>query len=121
MSDLTDRELLEGAARAAGIKLHRWMGEVQNRYLLDPDFESGLAVTWNPLTDDGDALRLAVNLRIQIKFMDGFKQVYCYRSEDAAHMHGIVGYGAGADKDPTSENVRRAVVRAAYAIGSTRP
>ena len=49
---LNDRELLEMAAKAAGL-------EVQ-----DP--ETGAYSMWNPLRDDGDALRLAVKMNITI-------------------------------------------------------
>jgi len=55
---MTDRELLEDAARAAG-KEH--YGEY--------NAHAGLKTTggwWNPLADDGDALRLAVKLGISI-------------------------------------------------------
>lgn len=57
---MTDRELLEAAAKAAisaGINLTQHHG-----IWYDSDYD----VPWNPLTDDGDALRLAVKLRIQI-------------------------------------------------------
>ncbi|HEJ2806541.1 TPA: hypothetical protein SL251_004914 [Pseudomonas aeruginosa] len=48
---MNDRELLELAARAAGI----------DRVLAEPiNFSTGVEYYWNPLTDDGDALRLAV-------------------------------------------------------------
>ena len=52
---MTDRELLEMAAKAAGIA----DGDVF--YDMDNDKE------WNPLTDDGDALRLAVKLYIGVR------------------------------------------------------
>ena len=48
---MTDRELLEAAAKAAGY-VHYHPGD-------------GFYQTWNPLTDDGDALRLAVKLGLQ--------------------------------------------------------
>lgn len=48
---MNDRELLELAARAAGI----------DPVLAEPiNFSTGVEYYWNPLTDDGDALRLAV-------------------------------------------------------------
>lgn len=50
---MSDRELLEKAAKAAGM----W------------DAENGcIDVPWSPLTDDGDAHRLAVKLRIWIDY-----------------------------------------------------
>ncbi|EOZ3002151.1 hypothetical protein APA66_13030 [Pseudomonas aeruginosa] len=54
---MNDRELLELAARAAGI----------DRVLAEPiNFSTGVEYYWNPLTDDGDALRLAVLLNLEI-------------------------------------------------------
>lgn len=61
---MTDRELLELAAKAAGIEFGARR------------FDCGLSLTengrhrslprWNPLTDDGDALRLAVKLGLDV-------------------------------------------------------
>ena len=59
---MNDKELLELAAKAAGIELFSW-SEIANGYKTDTPMEY-----WNPLTDDGDALRLAVKLRIEISF-----------------------------------------------------
>ena len=57
---MTDRELLEVAAKAAGAK---WID--------DEMFGCGWALDdcwWNPLTDDGDALRLAVKLNLSVRY-----------------------------------------------------
>lgn len=92
---MTDRELLEFAAKAVGYKKHfvHYLG-------------------WNPLTDDGDALRLAVKLGIEI-FPD--LQVNEVRT---AFMVGIYGYNTaeqiGTDRIAA---IRRAIVRAAAEIG----
>jgi hypothetical protein len=52
---MTDRELLEAAAKAAGIEFG-WIHDT-------PRIRAEMGWTpWNPLTDDGDALRLAVKL-----------------------------------------------------------
>ena len=48
---MTDQELLELAAKAA--QIDHWYGKEGT-------------VDWNPITDDGDAFRLAVNLRMII-------------------------------------------------------
>jgi hypothetical protein len=65
---MTDRELLEAAARAAGIKaLRDPNGMLRNCTGMHPDQNIFSAPYWNPLTDDGDALRLAVALRINIE------------------------------------------------------
>ena len=94
---MTDRELLELAAKAAGIE-HR--GHTTGRGLhVDPDndYASGW---WNPLTDDGDALRLAVNLNL----LGGCDDPYQIA---AASMVDVCPYAA----------TRRAIVRAAAEIG----
>ena len=61
---MDDRELLELAAKAAGFGIENFLGgrEIVRR---DPD---GQPVYWNPLKDDGDALRLAVKLRLNLNF-----------------------------------------------------
>jgi hypothetical protein len=52
---MTDHELLEAAAKAAGMSYVHDLGVLSH-----DDFNE--FVRWNPLTDDGDALRLAVAL-----------------------------------------------------------
>jgi hypothetical protein len=61
---MTDRELLEAAAKAAGyLPNNNWQWSERAgssgafRYRC-----AGEWIEWNPLTDDGDALRLAVRL-----------------------------------------------------------
>lgn len=49
----TDRELLELAAKAAGYEYAKHGGYI---------VVFGIPGNWNPLSDDGDALRLAVKL-----------------------------------------------------------
>lgn len=63
---MNDKELLELAAKAVGITLQSEpysLGGVRYFHRED-DYPSG--TTWNPLTDDGDALRLAVNLGMNV-------------------------------------------------------
>lgn len=61
----TEREMLELAAKAACIKWHCF----DNGLWWSPSPSYGrIAYRWNPLTDYGDALRLAVKLRISILF-----------------------------------------------------
>ena len=69
---MTDREMLELAAKAAEWQLcgYSWIGENEDDgecEILESAFvkthpEQELATKWNPLADDGDALRLAVTL-----------------------------------------------------------
>lgn len=57
-----DRELLELAAKAAGIKISQWSNAQAGGFL-----PGGRGDFWNPLTDDADALRLAVKLGIDVE------------------------------------------------------
>ena len=59
--EMDDRELLEKAARAAGVEVKTVIGDTF--WLAD-------GVTWNPLTDDADRYRLARQLGISIDFED---------------------------------------------------
>ena len=65
---MTDRELLELAARAAGWESWDWLeDDALNVYTKD-----GRHDVFEPLTDDGDALRLAVKLFFTVEIEDGF-------------------------------------------------
>ena len=64
---MTDKEMLEYAAKAAGIEL--WHEDVFTNGLTQKVSENGI-LQWNPLTDDGDALRLAVKLRLTVSRED---------------------------------------------------
>lgn len=68
--ELTLREQLEFAAKASGVE--------HQGYHVSPygDGDSGLhhdslRRLWNPLTDDGDALRLAVRLKLTFRCAEG--------------------------------------------------
>lgn len=105
----TDRELLEAAAKAAGIK-GQWMAEPPDGLSEDPYFNFVVATgyIWNPLTDDGDALRLAVKLGLTI---NPYKRgIFVSRDEDEP-----VITEEWADDDYAA--TRRAIVRAAAEIG----
>lgn len=74
---------------------------------------SGQMVYWNPLTDDGDAFRLAVKLDIDVLFM----------SDDEGRFTSAEGrYYAYAQHngDPLAAT-RLAIVRAAAEIGKAMP
>ncbi len=101
---MTEREMLEFAANAAGITI---VGENSEGLLADA---CGCAVyNWRPLTDDGDALRLAVALRTTIEF-DG---CYVYAND--------VGLELPDDAGAAAEVVRQAIVMAAAEIGRAMP
>jgi hypothetical protein len=105
---MMDRELLEAAAKAAQLEgEHLWAGDA-GISVWTP--QSG-ARFWNPLTDDGDALRLAVKLNLQVTHYgdcvgvgkwDGTRQ----EVEEWTGMTGADPYAA----------TRRAIVRAAASI-----
>ncbi len=61
MNNDKDRELLELAAKAAGIKNFTYLGGLHGLTVRNAD---GSGTPWNPLADDGDALRLAIKLRL---------------------------------------------------------
>jgi hypothetical protein len=62
---MTDRELLELAAKAAGIEWYGMAGD-DNDSCAYFDIGPDEVVKWNPLRDDGDALRLAVRLGLNV-------------------------------------------------------
>ena len=118
---MTDRELLELAAKAAGYDTsHRWNAE---RMSLKPPV-IGLCIPnvgtlWNPLEDSGAALDLAVKLNLDIRHNPGTEQQLYV----AASRSGCEGCYAPVscfeDEFEESERpaaTRRAIVRAAAAI-----
>jgi hypothetical protein len=105
---MTDRELLEKAAKAAGVNWRDWTptlyaGETELR-----DWPHD----WNPLTDDGDALRLAVKLRLEILPLEG-GGVDVQRTTEQEPFGELLA--SEISTDPYAAT-RRAIVRAAAAI-----
>lgn len=71
---MDDRTLLELAAKAAGLNV-RWHEEsIYGATMEIMECEAG-GPPWNPLTDDGDALWLAVKLRIDVQHWDGPERI----------------------------------------------
>ncbi len=66
---MNDREMLEYAAKAAGMNLGKWKfyEGLSAKFVLMLDGEP-TSNWWNPLNDDGDAFRLAVKLNLSIKY-----------------------------------------------------
>ena len=102
---MTDTELLELAAKAAGIE---YTGENYARTSIGGGHYDNYP--WNPLLDDGDALRLAVNLGIDVMVGDGTKFV----TTRSQITYSINEYTYMQDKYVAT---RRAIVRAAAEIG----
>ena len=108
---MTDKELLEYAAKAAGIEV-RWHEQwkcfvhVSPFNTDNPPTLAGQRLVWVPLTDDGDALRLAVKLGLVV--------------DAGAHKAGDgmgTWYAQVGDRDHNAAT-RRAIVRAAAEIGN---
>ncbi|MDV7894732.1 hypothetical protein R4J99_04195 [Pseudomonas aeruginosa] len=104
---MNDRELLELAARAAGLRSHWFFGEGQGLQVSRKN--EGHRFNWNPLTDDGDALRLAVKLNFTVSICDEFTKV------THGFEEGIIEYADGHKERAT----RMAIVRAAAEIGKS--
>lgn len=86
---MNDRELIEMAAKAAGMEINQ---------------------SWNPLTDDGAAMRLAVQLRIDI-----------YHHTFPGEIEAVSESG-GVQEDREGDEycaARRAITRAAAEIGKS--
>ncbi len=113
MTQPSDKELLKLAAKAAGIKLEWFEVEVG-----DPDCDAGwhcdlkgTRKSWNPITDAGDALRLAVKLKLNIHQGNESVWVEDERNIDITDFNQPDPYAA----------TRRAIVRAAAEIGKVMP
>lgn len=105
-------ELLELAAKAAGIEVRRgdgWQSDMLFRRFRNP-FGIVTGVQWNPRDDDGDAFRLAVALRMEVgSWKSGAAAVVSIDGfADVIEAH----YG----EDP-ERAARLAIVRAAAEIG----
>jgi hypothetical protein len=107
---MTDRELLELAAKAAGLRLDQLSGRVVRREA------DGQPVYWNPLADDADALRLAVKLRLELRFLDMDHTI----GPPRVTFHNVAGLVELIGTDPYAAT-RRAIVRAAAEIGRNMP
>ena len=117
----TERELLEGAAKAVGLTAYS--------YDSDETYADcyGNVRAWNPLKFDEDALRLAVNRRFTIKHFVPLEAPEITQVPPDAALWGMVEIWREGDEDPVHtewykagadlcEVTRRAIVRAAYEI-----
>lgn len=117
---MNDRELLEMAAKAVGLVIcdsRRWPDTIVRRVTLDDGSENW--VRWQPLEDDGDALRLAVGLKMEVATHICFVEVTWY-DLPLSETH-VVEEDWGAGETPEYRRmgfVRRAIVRAAAEIGA---
>ena len=98
---MSDRELLEQAAKAAGLNYSH-----EHRDVIDDDHPYGY--TWEPLTDDGDALRLAVKFNFHIELHDDLVRVW-YTDRECVELH--------FNPEDKQDATRRAIVLAAAEAG----
>ena len=109
------KELLEMAAKAVGYKVRVYAGMV-----VEPGTDcvcvfSNNGFKWNPLTGDGDALRLAADLRLMVK-PGKHKGDGCTVE---SQRQGIAG--CTAFRDDPAEQMRVAIVTVAAEIGKAMP
>lgn len=108
----TDRELMELAAKAAGLT-GEWSKTIGGWDCLIIEDRGTSFTPWQPLHDDGDALRLAVELRLGVLHDPRSVAAYGQTGE-----HYLAAEKSGADSCAAT---RRAIVRAAAAIGESIP
>jgi hypothetical protein len=110
---MTDRELLEAAAKAGGIALasHPFMHRRGDGAL------TADGSIWNPLTDDGDALRLAVKLK-DLMFLES-RPLGAIVWERIS-MNNYASLASEPYGDDPCAATRRAIVRAASETGAKR-
>ena len=108
----TDRELLELAAKAAGYEYAKHGGYI----VVD-----GIPGNWNPLSDDGDALRLAVKLNIAVWFVSYPHGLTGFPGGDFVKAVGISVVHIPLDVGDNAAATRRAIAQAAAAIGRAMP
>lgn len=106
---MNERDLLKMAAEAAGMAgMLNWPEGAGPWLRVDPD----LSRLWNPFEDDGDALRLAVRMEMDVFVRAGrWTEAVAPMGEPYKAMHG--GYPEQA--------TRRAIVMAAALKPSGRP
>ena len=102
---MNDRALLEAAAKAAGLSEHGWMGGTYAHVV------NNTWATFDPLNDDGDALRLAVKLRLCL-FLE-IPRIGIGPMHDGPEVY-------IEDGEDEMAATRRAIVRAAAAVWEQR-
>ena len=107
---MTDRELLEAAAKAAG----------QERSAAGDLWSYARGTPWNPLADDGDALRLSVKLNLTVGEHLGARHAGPPPCPDDYEDGGYPVRIAQMDGADPYAATRRAIVRAAAAMARRR-
>ena len=109
---MNDKELLELAAKSAGLRVVSYDDFLGCMRIASDGSVTGYG--WNPLTDDGDALRLAVKLGLDIvqraSLCDGPLEAVVWVYQGSCFIEPYTD-------DPCAAT-RRAIVRAAAQIGA---
>lgn len=116
---MNDSELLDFAADAAGLRIkdamfNEFSGALESLICKKYDGPETEWISWNPLNNDGDALRLAVKLNLDLMLSPSHgkfaESIYEPRVKESGFPEG----------DPYAAT-RRAIVKAAAAIGKAMP
>jgi len=110
---MSDRELLELAAKAAGMEYIKPAEGYDGKLGLATDGHPMRTQSWNPLTDDGDALRLAVKLGLTVSQWMNNREVEVNDYDETVFVNEF------HEPDPCV-TTRRAIVRAAAKIGRNK-
>jgi uncharacterized iron-regulated membrane protein len=112
-ADMTDRELLKLAAKAAGIDV------VHQPYRDSISIPTGGLSwrDWNPLADDGDALGLVSKLALCVSVYRSAGIVTAGNVLWASERYCSERFDKGATEDEIRASARRAITRAAAEIG----
>ena len=119
---MNDKELLKYAAKAAGYVIYDRAGGgttgarvySAGSNLNEDDgicWKKWRSFKWDPLNDDGDALRLSVQLKLNVE--------YWIDSEERSRNLTIVNFMMENHDDDALAATRRAIVRAAAEIGES--
>lgn len=102
-----DRELVELAAKAYGIKVKGWRNEKLIGF--DTNTEREVCGDWNPLESDGDAFRLLIGMQASITPCCGLTYIDAAGNLEFTHIH--------SENETARAGARRAITRAAAEIG----
>lgn len=119
MINAENRENLELAAKAAGIVVLGYVECYDDFYWHGPLWGlliDGVNGVWNPLEDDGDALRLAAMLGIDIEWRsDGCVAAYRHTNANEYCFTALVSY-----QEDRAASARHVIVHAAADIARIR-
>ena len=101
---MNDKELLELSAKA-----HGGLEFIDGNGWIEVDAQGNRGYWWDPLTDDGDALRLAVKLTLEIDI--------CLSGIAVRTPNGLKILITSEDEPDFYKAARRAIVRASAEIG----